>query len=81
MRLSIAIAVETKSLPRDRWLYYLDMAEQISQLIKKVRDLELLSHTNSHLWIKALKHPECLSVQGQASHLSDILRDIVTELE
>jgi hypothetical protein len=80
-RLSIAIAVETKCIPRDRWLYYLDVADQIRRLIKKVRGADFLMLPNSHLWILSLKRLECLPAQGQAAHLSEIVRDIVMELE
>jgi hypothetical protein len=80
-RLSIAIAVETKCIPRDRWLYCLDVADQIRRLIKKVRGADFLLLPNAHVWILSLKRLECLSVQGQAMHLSEIVRDIVTAIE
>lgn len=80
-RLSIAIAVETKCIPRDRWLYYLELADQIRRVIKKVRGADFLSLPNAHGWILSLQRLECLSIQGQATHLTEIVRDIGTELE
>ena len=80
-RLSVAIAVESKSTPRARWLCYLDTTDQISRLIKQVRNSDFAALQDSQLWIRALDRIERLPIQSQAAQLCQILRDIVSELE
>jgi hypothetical protein len=75
------MAAETKRIPRDRWVYYLEVADQIRRLTKKVRGADFLLLPRAHAWILSLQRLECLSIQGQVSHLSEIVRDIGTELE
>ena len=81
MRLSVAIAEEMKSMSRDRWLYYLDIAEQVRALIKKIRIADCRSVPDSHPWIKAIEKLDSLPVLSRVSRLHEILRDIEMELE
>jgi hypothetical protein len=81
MRLSIAIAMESKSTPRDRWRYYLDTADQMSRFVKKLRNADLGSRPLSHGWIRALDILKHLPIQNKAPGLCQILRDIVMKLE
>ncbi|MDM7994677.1 MAG: hypothetical protein QUT30_03215 [Acidobacteriota bacterium] len=81
MRLSVAIAEETKSMPRDRWMRYLDTADQIRTLVKKIRAADFKSAPDSRSWIRALDNLENLPIQSRALRLHEILRDIVMKLE
>ena len=81
MRLSVAVAEETKSMPRDRWLCYLDIADQIRTLAKRIRDADCRSAPDWRPWIKALEKLDGVPVQNRASRLHEILHDIVMGLE
>jgi len=81
MRLSVAIAVETKSTPRDRWRYYLDTTDQISRFIRRFRKTDFESAPDSQDWIKALDRLDRLPIQVRALRLCQVLRDIMAELE
>jgi hypothetical protein len=80
-RLAIAMTAETKSTPVELWRYYLDMANRLCLLIKKLRaagqDLDpVLNH-----WICALSALRQISIHDKARPLCRVLEDIVTELE
>jgi hypothetical protein len=81
MRLSVAIASETKSTPRDRWRYYLDTTDQVRRFIRKLRKADLEKLPGSQGWVKALEKLGRLPIQSQALRLCQILRDIMMELE
>jgi hypothetical protein len=81
MRLSIAIAVETKSTPQDRRRYYLDTNDQVSRFIRKLRKADVESPPDSQGWIRALDSLGRLPIQIRALPLCQVLRDIMTELE
>ncbi len=81
MRLSIAIAVETKFTPRDRWRYYLDTTDQVCRFIRKLRNVDSESPQGSQGWVKALDRLDRLPIQMRALRLCQVLRDIMTELE
>jgi hypothetical protein len=70
MRLSIAIAAETKSTPQDRRRYYLDTTDQVSRFIRKLRKADIDSRPDAQEWI-----------QVRALRLCQVLQDIITELE
>ena len=81
MRLSVAIATETKSTPRDRWLHYLDTTNQLSRFIRRLRNADSESLPDSQGWTRALDTLDRLPIQGRALRLCQILRDIMKELE
>ena len=81
MRLSIAIAVETKSTAQDRRRYYLDTTDQVSRFIRKLRKADFESSPNAQGWMNALDRLGCLPIQIRALRLCQVLRDIMTELE
>jgi hypothetical protein len=81
MRLSVAIAVETKSTPRDRWRYYLDTTEQVSRFIRKFRKADFELPPDSRGWIQALDRLDRLPMQIRAFRFCQLLRDIIAEIE
>ncbi len=81
MRLSVAVAEATKSMPRDRRLSYLDTADQIRKLTKRIRCADFKSAWDAHPWIRALDKLDGVPVQSRALRLYEILRDIAGELE
>ena len=40
MRFSVAIAMEAKSTPRDRWEYYLETTDRMGRFIKRLRNTD-----------------------------------------
>ena len=81
MRLSVAIASETKSTPRDRWRYYLDTTDQISRSIRKLRHADFESLPDFQEWIRTLDALDCLPISSRTLRLCQILRDIMTAVE
>ncbi len=81
MRLAVAIAVERKSTPPDRWQYYLATSDRMCRFIRKLRtrNFDVLSPPQD--WIRALETLRRLPVQDGAVRLSQILGDIVSMLE
>jgi hypothetical protein len=80
-RLAVAIATETKSTPVDQWRYYLDMANRISCLTKKLRAAGHDWTPRLNDWIRALNALRQISVHDTARPLCRVLEDIVAELE
>ena len=80
MRLSVALAMETKSTPRDRRQSYLETADQMSRFIRKLRTAAIDSMPVPQGWICALDMLKNLPDPGKASRLSQILGDIVMKL-
>jgi hypothetical protein len=80
-RLSIAIAAESKSTPRDRWRYYLDTTDQLSRFIKKLRNADPDSRAVSQGWVRALDMLKHVPAQNKALRLCLLLREIVMKLE
>jgi hypothetical protein len=80
-KLSVAIALESKSTPRERWRYYLDTADHIGRFIKKLRKADLDSKPVSQGWMRALDILKHLPAQNRALRLCQILREIVVKLE
>jgi hypothetical protein len=81
MRLSVAIATESKSTPRECWRYYLDTTDQICRLIKKLRNADFDSKPVSQGWVRALDILKHLPAQNKALRLCQILSEIVAKLE
>ena len=81
MRFSVAIAMEAKSTPRDRWRYYIETTDQMCRFIKKLRKSDSEFPRDPQEWGRALDALCNLPMPGRASRLCDILRDIVAELE
>jgi hypothetical protein len=81
MRLSVAIALEAKSTPRDRWQYYLETTDRMGRFIKRLRTTDFGLQRTPREWEKALETLCNLPVQSRASRLCEILRDMVSELE
>jgi hypothetical protein len=81
MRFSVAMAMEAKSTPRERWEYYLETTNQMGRFIKKLRNTDFELQRNPPGWGRAMELLCNLPIQGRASRLCTILRDIVTELE
>jgi hypothetical protein len=81
MRFSVAIAMEAKSTPRDRWQYYLETTDWMGRFIKKLRRTDLELQRNPRGRDRALETLCNLPAYGKASRLCEILRDIVQELE
>jgi hypothetical protein len=81
MRLSVAIAVETKSTPQDQRRYYLDTTDQIRGFIRRLRRVDYDSPPDAQGWVQALDRLDRLPVQARALRLCQVLRDIMTELE
>jgi hypothetical protein len=80
-RLSIAIATESKSTPRERWRYYLDTTEQIRRFVKKLRKADFGAMSASQSWTRALDILKHLPTHNRAHRLCQILREIVAKLE
>jgi hypothetical protein len=84
-RFAIAIASETKSTPVERWRYYLDTADWISQFIRKFRKANSGAVLENQDWYRAYRALEGLKrmplQNGNASHMCRILRDVVRRLE
>jgi hypothetical protein len=81
MRFSVAIAMEAKSTPRERWQYYLETTNQMGRFIKKLRNTDFELQRNLPEWDRAVEMLGNLPTQDRASRLCKILRDIVAELE
>jgi hypothetical protein len=81
MRLSVAIAAESKSTPRDRWRYYLDTADRIGRFIRKLRHTDCGLLRDSQAWFQTLATLDRLPIQIRATRLCQILQDILAELE
>jgi hypothetical protein len=80
-QLAVAIAAEAKSTPLKRRQYYLDTADQMRRFARKLRakDAELPpGHTD---WQRVFETIRQLPVEGRALRLSQMLREIATDLE
>jgi hypothetical protein len=80
-RLSIAIALESKSTPRERWRYYLDTADHVSRCVKRLRKADFDSKPVSQGWIRALDILKHLPTQNKALRLCQILGEIMVKIE
>jgi hypothetical protein len=80
-RLAVAIASETKSTPPDRLQDYLDTADRARRFTQKLRRLKFDGVQEHQEWKRALENLKSIPVQGEAIHLSQMLRDIVVRLE
>jgi hypothetical protein len=80
-RLAIAIATETKSTPVDQWHNYLDTADRVCRLTKKLRASGHEWTPRLSDWIHALNALRQISVHDKARPLCRELEDIVAELE
>ncbi|MBN1567057.1 MAG: hypothetical protein JXA73_04365 [Acidobacteria bacterium] len=81
MRLSVAIAVETKSTPQDRRRYYLDTTEQVCRFIRRLRKADGTSSAEARGWINALDSLGRIPIQARALRLCQALQEIMKELE
>jgi len=80
-RLAVAIAVETKSTPPDRWRYYLDTAERTCRLIRKLRKTDFHGAREAGDWARALETLQRLPLQDDALQLCRTIGNIVEDLE
>jgi hypothetical protein len=84
-RFAIAIAAESKSTPVERWKYYLDTADWISQFTRRFRKADSGALLQNQEWYRAYRALEALKRMplrnGNASHLCQVLRDVVRRLE
>jgi hypothetical protein len=80
-RLAIAIATETKSTSVDQWHYYLDTANRICRLTKRLRAAGNDWTPRLNDWSRALNALKQISVHDKARLLCRVLEDIVAELE
>jgi hypothetical protein len=80
-RLAIAIAVETKSTPADQWNYYLDTANRICRLTKKLRTAEDGGACRLNDWVRALDALRQIPAHDKARPLCQVIEGIVAELE
>jgi len=81
MRLSVAIALEAKSTPRERWREYLETVEQMCRCIKKLRKAGAESLGDPRGWDGALETLQDLPVPVRASRLYEILQEIAGRVE
>jgi hypothetical protein len=80
-RLAIAIASETKSTPLKQWHYYLETADRMCRLARKLRKAGYSWAPRHNGWIRALNSLKQLPVHDKAQQLCEILGDIVEEIE
>jgi hypothetical protein len=80
-RLAIAIAAETKSTPLKQWHYYLDTADRMRRLTRRLRKAGYDWAPGPNGWARALNSLKQLPVYDKAQRLCEILGDIVEELE
>lgn len=80
-QLSVAIALETKTTPRDRRQYYLETADQMRVFAKKLRTAHAESLPGGQQWVKAIDILGNLPPHGRALSLCQILRDVAIQLE
>jgi hypothetical protein len=81
MRFSVAMAMEAKSTPRERWQYYLETTHRMGRFIKKLRHTDFELQSNPPGVGRAMEMLCNLPIQGRASRLCKMLQDIVAELE
>ncbi len=86
-RLAVAIAVETKATPLERWNYYLETADRIRKCLKQLRTLPRSVAKSQPGWIGALdilrqipQRPDLRTPHGEArllcQHLEAVLERI-----
>jgi hypothetical protein len=80
-RLAIAIATETKSTPVDQWHYYLDAANRICRLTKRLRAAGHDEVPRLNDWSRALNALRQIPIHDKARPLCRVLEDIVAALE
>jgi hypothetical protein len=78
-RLAVAIAEEKKCTLPDRWHHYLDMADQISCSIRKLRRMEI-DESAAQEWSGALEELNRIRADEQAGQLCRILRKIIAAI-
>jgi hypothetical protein len=81
MRFAIAVAAETKSTPVEQWQSYLDTANRMCRLTKRLRKAGNDRPSRLNDWIRALNVLRQISVYDKARPLCQVLEDIVAELE
>ena len=81
MRLSVAIAMESKSTPRARWQHYLETTDRMRQFTKQLRNVDAELSQSLGGWNRALEILRNLPDPDRASRLCEILQGIVAELE
>ncbi len=79
-RLAVAIASETKSTPPDRRQYYLETADRMRRISRKLRKDGAGIPQDRQPWIRALEALNRLPAQSKALPLCRILRDIAKRL-
>jgi hypothetical protein len=81
MRLAVAIAAETKSTSVNQWQYYLDTADRIGRLTKKLRAVGCAGSHGINAWTRSLQALRQISVHEKALPLCRMLESIAVELE
>jgi hypothetical protein len=80
-RLSIAIAMESKSTPPILWRHYLDTADRMSRFMRKLRQNEGRMAMNAEKGGRVLEALRQISAENNARRLCQILEDMVLDLE
>lgn len=79
MRFSVAIASESKSTPRDRYHYYIETTARAGRCIRLLRANG--SEKDPLLFGRVLERLRNLPDRNSASHLCELLQNLVSELE
>lgn len=80
-RLSIAIAVESKSTPPALWRHYLDTADRMSRFMRKLRQNKGGATMNINNGGRVLEALRQIAMENSARRLCQILEDMVSDLE
>jgi hypothetical protein len=79
-RLSIAIALESKSTPPALWRHYLDTADRMNRFMRELRRNggETMNINKGGRVLEALRQ---IAMENNARRLCQILEDMVSDLE
>jgi hypothetical protein len=80
-RLAVAIAAETKSTPPKQWHYYLDTAERVCRLVRRLREADGDQTNGPRSWMRALNSLKQIPVHAEAERLCEALGCVAKELE
>jgi hypothetical protein len=80
-RLAVAIAAETKSTSMEQWQYYLDTADRICRLARKLRTIGFAGSYRMNAGIRAVHALRQISNYEKALPICRTLEAIAVELE
>jgi hypothetical protein len=80
-RLSIAIAVESKSTPPALWRHYLDTADRMNRFMRKLRQNRGETTMNIKKGGRVSEALRQIAMENNAGRLCQILEDMVSDLE